>query len=191
MNTHEIIPVTPRQINGQSVQMVNARILHQFLGVEWDFSTWIKRRIKHYAFESGVDYLIISKEIVHLDSTKKWNQVGHGGDRRTLDYFLTLDMAKELAMVERTPRGRQARRYFIECENRLRQLQQGAVALRPAMPIALNHAEKQAINRQAWAEVSGQVHAVFHKRREELLQERVRKPGPIYLPYGFVPEWAK
>ena len=47
------IPVTQKQVNGQSVQMVNARILHQFLGVEWDFSTWIKRRIKHYAFESG------------------------------------------------------------------------------------------------------------------------------------------
>lgn len=43
----------------------------------------------------------------------------HGGNRRSIDYHLTLDMAKELAMVEKNDKGQQARRYFIYCEKQL------------------------------------------------------------------------
>ena len=193
MNTHEIIPVTQKQVNGQSVQMVNARILHQFLGVRRDFSSWIKNRIEEYDFEAGGDYV----------TSKQWGNgyksangdfspnLGKTRGRPAIDYFATLSMAKELTMVERTPKGKQARQYFIACEKQLRQIRQQAITRTQAIPVELSRAEKQAINRQAWAEVSGQVHATFHQRREELLQERVTQPGPIYLPYGFVPEWAK
>ena len=105
---NEIIPVVPSTINGQSVQTVDARALHGFLEVGNDFSTWIKNRIETYEFEQGKDFEVFLKA-----------QDNPQGGRPAKDYAITLDMAKELAMVERTPKGKQARQYFIECERRL------------------------------------------------------------------------
>ena len=109
MNTSALIPVVSQVIGGQSVQTVDARALHAFLEVGKDFSTWIKDRIEQYSFEQGKDFEVFTS----------FGENPQGG-RPTKDYALTLDMAKELAMVERTPKGKQARQYFIECEKRLR-----------------------------------------------------------------------
>lgn len=108
-----IIPVLFRSFKGNQTQCANAKRLHAFLGVGRDFSNWIKYRIKQYGFEEGVDYITISR-------TPK---LACGNLGASSDYFLTLDMAKELAMVERNEKGREARRYFIECENQLKQKQ--------------------------------------------------------------------
>ena len=94
------------ETNGQ--RAVNARDLHQFLGSKQQFSDWIKNRINEYGFIENEDFVLISQNY----EIKK----GRGGDRRSKEYALSLDMAKELSMVERTERGREARRYFIEME---------------------------------------------------------------------------
>lgn len=108
----EIIHIEQQPVAGENQHTVNARELHAFLEVGRDFTTWIKSRVTQYRFEQRVDFLI------HRNGG---TNAGRGGDRRSLNYTLTLDTAKELAMVERTDKGRQARRYFIECERRLRQ----------------------------------------------------------------------
>lgn len=83
------------------VKTVNARELWEFLEVKSDFNNWIKRRISDYDFKEGVDYSTIVKK----------------NDRQTLkEYHISLDMAKELAMVERNEKGKQARQYFIAVE---------------------------------------------------------------------------
>jgi phage anti-repressor protein len=102
----ELIPVVETEIDGDLVETCNARDLHAFLGVKRDFSNWIKIRINQYKFEVNVDYLkVIAKS-------------GENplGGRPEQEYHLTLDMAKELAMVENNDQGRQVRRYFIERE---------------------------------------------------------------------------
>jgi phage anti-repressor protein len=106
----QLIPVFEGQIGEVPMLVCNARELHRFLSVGKDFSTWIKDRINTYGFEEGRDF--------QLDSPILGNQKGHGGDRRSKDYHLTLDTAKELAMVENNEQGKAARRYFIECERR-------------------------------------------------------------------------
>ena len=85
---------------------VSARELHQFLEVQSKFIDWFNRRIDEYGFIEGEDY-----QEVFLKNEKNDN-----GGRPSKEYALTLDMAKELSMVEKTEKGKQARRYFIEME---------------------------------------------------------------------------
>ena len=186
MNTVTLIPIVSTTINGQASQMVDARLLHTFLDVKRDFSNWIKGRVEEFGFERAVDF-------VSFDSPNPANQNMRGGDRRSIDYFLTIDMAKELAMVERTAKGRQARRYFLDCERQLRQLQKSIPVNLTRQPIAISPGQRQAINRQAWADVSGQAQAAFHARREQLLRECIDKPKPRQsrIPAHLVPLWAR
>lgn len=104
---NELIKVADRTIGDGQVQTINARELHAFLEVGKDFATWIKDRIDQYSFVENQDF-VCSPVLVSN---------GRGGHNRK-DYHLTLDMAKELAMVERNDKGKQARTYFIECERR-------------------------------------------------------------------------
>ena len=217
MSTFNPIPIVPGSLAGQTVQLVDARLLHAFLGVGKDFTNWIKLRIRQYGFEQNRDYLTQTEEQFPFDSPKRANQTGRGGDRRSVDYLLTLDMAKELAMVERTPRGRQARRYFIDCERQLRQMRERGIGAAPISretdyPLAIDllSADAQAIKRQAWADVAGENFARFHARREVLwkqqrqLRQHAAQQGLaacadatgsqrsyVLLPPGFIPKWAQ
>ena len=108
----ELIPVRQDNIGGEVVQTVNARELHGFLEVGRDFPAWIKDRIKQYDFQDGKDYC--------LSPAGKGEAQPSGFAANKIEYHLALDMAKELSMVERNEKGKEARKYFIECEKRLK-----------------------------------------------------------------------
>ena len=99
--------------NEQGQQIVSARDLWKFLDVNYDFSTWIKRRIEKYDFIENEDFIMVRGFPQNC---------GKLGGRPREDYILSLDMAKELAMIENNSTGRAARRYFIQCEKRYRKL---------------------------------------------------------------------
>ena len=121
----QLIPVTEGEIGGVKCLVVDAKSLHQTLGVGRDFTTWIKHRIESYGFSESEDY-----ENVISPSLGNQNLQVNGGDRKSRQYSLTLDMAKELAMVEKNAVGRAVRRYFIQCEKELlKQLAQPQKAL--------------------------------------------------------------
>ncbi|EPE0293402.1 antA/AntB antirepressor family protein, partial [Escherichia coli] len=101
-------------IANETALLCNARDLHAFLGVKKVFAAWITNRISEYEFIENQDYILLS----NLGKQTS----GRGGHNRK-DYHLTLDTAKELAMVEHNEKGRQIRRYFIECEKKLRSMQ--------------------------------------------------------------------
>lgn len=113
--TDNLIPVFTSDIGGVTQTAVNARELHKFLGVKRDFSTWIKNRIHVYSFVENIDYLKLDFNAHQNRGDDKSST--YGQDK--IDYHLTLDMAKELAMVEKNQKGQQARRYFINCEKQL------------------------------------------------------------------------
>lgn len=88
---------------------IDARELHDFLGVGKDFSNWIKDGIKKYDFIEDADYTKFSPKTAKTPE----------GGRPTIDYKISLNMAKELAMVQRTDLGKLVRRYLIWAEQEL------------------------------------------------------------------------
>lgn len=100
-----LVKVFEYPITDDFVQSCSARDLHDFLQVKRDFSNWIKGRIREYGFTPGEDFEVFAKS----------GENSLGG-RPTTEYYLTLDMAKELAMVEKNEVGRKVRKYFIEVE---------------------------------------------------------------------------
>lgn len=91
--------------------LIDARLLHQRLNTGYPFSRWISTRIREYGFIRNEDYVQNFSEIRSIN--------GLGG-RKPLNYYLTVDMAKELAMLERNEVGKRIRRYFIEVEKEAR-----------------------------------------------------------------------
>lgn len=107
--TTQLIPVFTAVLNEQPEQLVNARDLHAFLEVGRDFSTWIKDRIASSRFIEGVDYSPVSGN----------RSDGKPGKQR-IEYHLSLEMAKHLALMENNTVGDKVRRYFIAIERAAR-----------------------------------------------------------------------
>ena len=106
MPNNNLIPIIKR---GESEQWVDARNLHSFVESKQEFANWIKPFIQEFGFIEGRDFLkILSKST---------------GGRQAIEYTITLDMAKHLAMLQRNEKGMQARQYFINAEKELRTLQ--------------------------------------------------------------------
>ena len=101
----ELIKVEER--NGK--QAINARELHQKLGSKYQFANWIQERIEKYGFVENQDYEVFKE---NLKNSK--------GGRPSKEYALSLDMAKELCMIENNEQGRLFRKYFIEVEKAAR-----------------------------------------------------------------------
>jgi len=96
-----IINISQHTIGTQEVNAVNARDIHEYLGVKTPFSMWIQRAIKKYDFKENIDFTI--HKIVN-------------GKNAQNDYIVTLEMAKELAMLENNAKGKETRKYFIKVE---------------------------------------------------------------------------
>lgn len=102
-----IVPV----YEGERGQAVNARELHHFLEVGRDFTNWIKDRLEKFGFIENEDYIVFTENGENLT-----------GGRPKTEYILTLDTAKEIAMVQNNEKGSQARKYFIAIEKKYKQL---------------------------------------------------------------------
>lgn len=93
--------------------LINARELHAFLESRQKFADWIKNRIERYDFEEGKSYFL-----------NLGNRLDGLAGKPRKEYYLTLGMAKELAMVESNKKGKEARKYFIQCEETILKLKE-------------------------------------------------------------------
>ena len=98
------ITIYNNQTIGAEINSADARELHAFLNSEQQYADWIKNRITQYGFTENQDYIV---------------RTTYTGRRPRKEYFVTLDMAKELCMVENNDKGKEARQYFIKCEKEL------------------------------------------------------------------------
>ena len=98
----ELIHIQQATIGDGAVNAVNTRELHAKLEVKTRFDMWVQRAIEKYGFELETDFCT--------------NLGGSTGGRPSTEYIVSLDMAKELCMLDDGEKGRQFRKYFIECE---------------------------------------------------------------------------
>lgn len=87
--------------------LVNGRELHEFLEVKTRYNDWLDRMVS-YGFEENIDYIAITQKRV----------TAQGNTTNYIDHHMKLDMAKEISMIQRTDKGKQARLYFLEIERR-------------------------------------------------------------------------
>lgn len=110
----ELVTITTTKWGeNEEQETVNARELHTKLEVGRDFSTWIKDKIERYGFIENEDYLIAKSGYQDRVSPQFGENLG---GRPATEYYLTLDTAKEIAMVENNEIGRSIRKYFINYE---------------------------------------------------------------------------
>ena len=98
---NELIKIEER--NGE--QLVSARELHKFLEVKTRFDIWFDRMCE-YGFAENIDFIAYVQKSTHANN-REYTQT---------DYLLKISMAKEISMIQRNEKGKQAREYFIKCE---------------------------------------------------------------------------
>lgn len=132
---NQLIRIQKTSINNQEINAVSARDLHKKLELKTQFTDWIKQFIDD--FSQDTDYINISAKTEDVQSD------GHVINRNITEYLFSLDMAKQVAMLTRTSKGKEVRLYFIECEKKLQQLQlKVPTTFIEAMTLALEQAKQ-------------------------------------------------
>jgi anti-repressor protein len=90
------------------IETCNSRDLWSFLQPKTRHNDWIKNRIEKYNFKENIDYILLTEKLVS----------GNNADCKM--YYISIEMAKELSMVENNDKGKIARQYFIECEKKIK-----------------------------------------------------------------------
>jgi anti-repressor protein len=137
---------------------VDGRELHAFMQSKQEFSAWIKARIVKYSFIDGVDFTI-DKVII--------------GKNIRFEYSLTIDMAKELSMVEGNEKGKVARRFFIQCEKVLKEVVKPMSQLE-LMQFSLNHLIEQSKKIE-----------VIEEKVKQIEAKQITSPIDFYSVAGF------
>ncbi|WP_181275973.1 phage antirepressor KilAC domain-containing protein [Brevibacterium oceani] len=120
--TNDISTLVPiRDHDGQ--QVASGRDMHAYLGVSSNYTTWFDRMVG-YGFVEGQDYVSISGTVPTGRTDRTYTQIDHA---------VTVDMAKELGMIQRTPEGKRIRQYFIEVEKQAREAQAVAAPSGPEL----------------------------------------------------------
>ncbi|GGJ86298.1 AntA/AntB antirepressor [Lentibacillus kapialis] len=99
----ELIPT----INDKDRILVSGRDLHDFLEIKTAYKDWFPRMMK-YGFDENLDYRPIAQK----------KATAQGNETTYMDHHLTIDMAKEISMLQRNERGKQARQYFLDLERK-------------------------------------------------------------------------
>lgn len=94
------------EVNENQEPVVNGRELYEALGIQTRYDTWFNR-MKEYGFAKNIDYVEINEKVDAQKRARTYEQVNHA---------IKLDMAKEIAMIQRNERGKEVRQYFIQVE---------------------------------------------------------------------------
>ena len=155
-------------IEREGRQLVSGRELHEFLEIKTRYNDWFKRMVE-YGFDEGSDFLLVTQK---RETNNLKNPV-----TTVIDHAISIDMAKEISMIQRTEKGKTARQYFINCEKKLKEVKK-------LSPMELKELQFKALKEQE--EKIAQVENKVDKLEEDMplfqidckeIQALVRKKG--------------
>ncbi|EGR0465737.1 hypothetical protein FG064_01865 [Vibrio cholerae] len=151
MNTQKSpiqIEVFEAPIGGVNKRCLDGRLLHQVLGNQTKFSTWLPRRIEEIGFVENKDF---------------YPNLGKStSGRPSTEYTITVEMAKHLCMLEKSDIGFQMRDYFIECERQLQEI------------VKISNAEESSLGNQLLAFL-GKLERTSNEFSKQICVERVKR----------------
>lgn len=113
----ELIKITT---NEQGKRLTSARELYEFLEVKTKFADWFKRMCE-YGFTENTDFILVTQKRETNNPKNPYTEIN--------DFAINIDMAKEISMIQRTDKGKEARQYFIACEKQLLEVSKKALLL--------------------------------------------------------------
>ena len=100
-------------IEREGRQLVSGRELHEFLEIKTKYKDWFPRMVE-YGFEEEIDFIKVAQKRATNNLKNPVTTV--------IDHAISIDMAKEISMIQRTEKGKSARQYFINCEKKLKEV---------------------------------------------------------------------
>ena len=155
-------------IEREGRQLVSGRELHEFLEIRTKYKDWFPRMVE-YGFEEGIDFIRVAQKRATNNLKNPVTTV--------IDHAISIDMAKEISMIQRTEKGKAARQYFINCEKKLKEVKK-------LSPMELMELQFKALKEQK--EKISQVENRVYKLEEDMplfqidckeIQALVRKKG--------------
>ena len=149
-------------------QLVSGRELHEFLEIRTKYKDWFPRMVE-YGFEEEIDFIKVAQKRATNNLKNPVTTV--------IDHAISIDMAKEISMIQRTEKGKAARQYFINCEKKLKEVKK-------LSPMELMELQFKALKEQK--EKISQVENRVYKLEEDMplfqidckeIQALVRKKG--------------
>ena len=144
---NDLIKITKSNIGAEVINSVNARDIHSYLEVKTAFTTWFNRTVEKYDFALNEDFISFLKE--------------SNGGRPQQEHIVSLDMAKELCLVEPNEKGKETRKYFIEVEKRQNRV--------------LTTSEQIALIAQGHQEVEQRLTQIEHKIENDITLTSIQK----------------
>ena len=155
-------------IEREGRQLVSGRELHEFLEIRTKYKDWFRRMVE-YGFEEEIDFIRVAQKRATNNLKNPVTTV--------IDHAISIDMAKEISMIQRTEKGKIARQYFINCEKKLKEVKK-------LTPMELMELQFKALKEQE--EKISQVENRVYKLEEDMplfqidckeIQALVRKKG--------------
>ena len=155
-------------IEREGRQLVSGRELHEFLEIRTKYKDWFRRMVE-YGFEEEIDFIRVAQKRATNNLKNPVTTV--------IDHAISIDMAKEISMIQRTEKGKIARQYFINCEKKLKEVKK-------LSPMELMELQFKALKEQK--EKISQVENRVYKLEEDMplfqidckeIQALVRKKG--------------
>jgi phage anti-repressor protein len=123
-----IIPFRKNTLDNEVQETVNARDLHAGLEISKEYRTWVRAQIKRLGLMQDIDFLPVTQKV----------ELAQGGSYIEIEYFLTLDAGKHVALASQTPKGKEIRAYFIAAEKALRTMAPPEVFFNPQTQFAID-----------------------------------------------------